>query len=122
MGYREIQQGDLVPVVQAQVRLMVPAAVSLKVKAARAGEQTWFTGRLKHLPRAGVQLEVQARDGRRWRTFDTTRTRKDGGFRYGYRFKRPATGLRFAFRVVARSPTYPFARGVSPTRAVRVPR
>lgn len=115
------RHGDLVPAARAQIRLVVPAVVSLKVKAARAGKQTLFTGRLKHLPRPGVQLEVQARDGRRWRTFDTTRTRGGGGFRFAYRFKRPATGLRFAFRVVASSPTYPFARGVSPTRTIRVP-
>lgn len=106
----------------ARVRLVVRAELTLRIRAARPGRTTWLTGRLVHLPRRGVELQVQAMDGRRWRTFDTTRTRAGGRFRYGYRFRTVSAGRRFALRVLVASPTYPFARGASPGRWIRVPR
>ncbi len=121
VGYRA-DLDDTRPATSAAVELTVPASLTLKVKAARPGRPTWLTGRLTHLPRPGVELQVQALDGRRWRTFDTTRTGKDGHFRYGHRFKPTAAGRTFALRVVAADPTYPFARNASPPRAIRVPR
>jgi len=56
------------------------------------------------------------------RTFDTTRTRRGGRYRFGYRFKAAAAGRRFALRVLVSTPTYPFAQGASPARRIRVPR
>jgi hypothetical protein len=114
--------GDERPAVTVSVRLTVRAVVSLRVRAARPGRTTWLTGRLKHLPRRGVQIQVQALDGRRWRTFDTTSTRRGGLFRFGYRFKPPAAGRTFHLRVLVNSPIYPFARGASRAARVRVPR
>jgi hypothetical protein len=114
--------GDDRPAASATVRLVVPAAVSLRIRAARPGRTTWMTGRLKHLPRRGVQIQVQALDGRRWRTFDTTTTRGGGRFRFGYRFKPAAAGRTFHLRVLVDSPIYPFARGASRAGRMRVPR
>jgi hypothetical protein len=109
------------PVTTASVRIVVAAQLSLRVRPARPGRTTWMTGHLLHLPRAGVQIQVQALDGRRWRTFDTTTTRRGGRFRYGYRFKPTAAGRRFSLRVLVASPVYPFARGVSRASRIRVP-
>jgi len=114
--------GDTAETASARVRLVVPAAVTLRVRPARPGQTTWLTGRLRHLPRSGVELKIQARDDRRWRTFDTTRTRRGGRYRFGYRFKAAAAGRRFALRVLVSTPTYPFAQGASPARRIRVPR
>lgn len=79
-----------------------------------------MTDRLMHLPRGG-QIQVQALDGRRWRTFDTTTTRRGGRFRFGYRFKPPAAGRTFRLRVLVDSPVYPFARGASRAARIGVP-
>ncbi|HEX8121219.1 MAG TPA: hypothetical protein VF549_08135 [Solirubrobacteraceae bacterium] len=114
--------GDTSPAVTAAVRVAVRARVSLRVRAARPGRVTWMTGRLRYLPRPGVQIQIQALDGRRWRTFDTTTTRRGGRFRFGYRFKVTATGRAFQLRVVVASPIYPFARGASRRVRVQVPR
>jgi hypothetical protein len=113
---------DTRPAASARVQLVVPAALSLRVQPARPGRTTWMTGRLRHLPRAGVQIQMQALDGRRWRTFDTTTTKRGGRFRYGYRFKPTAAGRSFQLRVVVASPIYPFARGASRPTRIRVPR
>ncbi|HEX8082662.1 MAG TPA: carboxypeptidase-like regulatory domain-containing protein [Solirubrobacteraceae bacterium] len=113
---------DVRPAAVATVRLVVPASLSLRVRPAPPGRTTRLTGALRFLPRAGIQIEVQALDGRRWRTFDTTRTRRGGVFRYGYRFKAPAAGRVFHLRALVASPIYPFARGASAAVRVRVPR
>ncbi len=112
--------GDAQVAARASIRTIVPAAVSLQVSRARVRRTTWMRGRLKHLPRGGVLIQVQALDGRRWRTFDTTMTKAAGRFRYGYRFKPTAAGRAFWLRVLASSPVYPFATGVSPPRRVIV--
>lgn len=105
---------------RATVRLVVPAAVSLTIGRAQVGRPTRLRGRLRHGPQAGVLVQVQALDGRRWRTFDTTKTRRDGSFRYAYRFKPTAGGRTFALRVLVDSPTYPFAAAASRPVSVRV--
>jgi hypothetical protein len=102
----------------AMVTVTVKAKIFLTVGRARVSRTTRLAGRLLYAARAGIRLEVQALDGRRWRTFDTTTTGPHGRFRYGYRFKTTAAGRRFYLRVLVRSPVYPFAQGTS--RAVRV--
>ena len=114
--------GDPQPAVSASVRLVVGARLALRARAARPGRITRLTGRLVHAPQRAVRLEVQALDGRRWRTFDTTTTRSRGRFSYGYRFKPTAAGRTFYLRVLVRSPVYPFAAGASRAVRIRVPR
>lgn len=105
---------------RAVVKLVVPAAVSLKIGSARVGRPTILTGRLLHAPKAGVLIQIQAADGRRWRTFDTVRTRRGGVYRYSYRFKPTARGRTFALRVFVDSAVYPFAPQPSKAATVRV--
>lgn len=106
----------------AVVRIVVPARLTLRVGRARTGRITWLTGSLLQSRRAGIKLEIQALDGKRWRTFDTTTTTKGGAYRYGYRFKGTAAGRRFGLRVLVDSPLYPFARAASKPVTVRVTR
>ena len=113
---------DARPVAAAAVRLRVPARVAFSVRPARAGRVTWMRGRLRDRGRQGVQIQMQALDGRVWRTFDTTTTRRAGVFRFGYRFKPTAAGRTFHLRVLVDSPIYPFDRGASRSVRVRVPR
>jgi len=120
VAYRATLADDR-PATTATVHLVVRASLSLRVHPARPGRTTWMTGRLRHLPRAGVQIQVQALDGRRWRTFDTTTTKRGGRFRYGYRFKPTAAGRTFSLRVLVASPIYPFARATSRPTRIRVP-
>lgn len=120
VAYRA-QLADARPDVTAAVALTVSARVTLQARAARPGQLTRLSGRLVHAPQRGVQIEVQALDGRRWRTFDTTTTDSRGQFSYGYRFKPTAAGRTFYLRVLVRSPVYPFAPGASRAVRVRVP-
>ena len=111
---------DRTPAARTNLRLTVPAAVTLRVSQARIGRTTWLTGRLEHLPQAGVMLQVQALDGRRWRTFDTVKTTARGRYRFGYRFKATAAGRTFGMRVLVDSPAYAFAANASRAINVRV--
>lgn len=110
------------PATRAKLRLTVLATVSLRVGRASIHRTTWLIGRLKHLPQRGVMLQVQALDGRRWRTFDTVKTKAGGRYRYGYRFKPTAAGRTFGMRVLVDSPAYPFAANASRAVNVRVGR
>jgi hypothetical protein len=101
----------------------VAAAARLEVDRGRVrnGQAVRFAGRLlgRPIPKVGKLVALQARVGRRWRTFATARADGRGVFRHRYRFT-ATTGLRrYAFRaVVAREAAYPYERGVS--RPVRV--
>jgi hypothetical protein len=81
----------------------------------RAGGKITLTGRLGLLGREGVQVQIQARDGRVWSKFGSVpvKTTRGGRFRWTYRFKPGAAGRTFAFRARVDSPIYPFAAGTS---------
>lgn len=85
----------------ASAKLVVRSKVTMRASSARVrpGATVKLTGALAGAP-AGIVLNVQALDGRRWRTFDQVRTGKRGGkFAYVYRFKRSRSGAAFKFRV-----------------------
>jgi hypothetical protein len=109
----------------AQLITKVRAAARLKVdrRRLRNGQAVRFAGRLLGgpVPSAGKLVALQAKVGRRWRTFATPRANAKGVFRHRYRFT-ATTGLRrYAFRaVVARETAYPYERGVSRTVTVTV--
>jgi hypothetical protein len=109
----------------AQLITKVRAAARLKASRGRLrnGQAVRFTGRLlgRPVPSAGKLVALQAKVGRRWRTFATPRANAKGVFRHRYRFT-ATTGLRrYAFRaVVAREAAYPYERGVSGTVTVTV--
>jgi hypothetical protein len=109
----------------AQLTTKVNAAARLKVdrRRLRNGQTVRFTGRLlgKPIPKAGKLVALQAKVGRKWRTFATPRANSKGVFRHRYRFT-ATTGLRrYKFRaVVAREAAYPYEKGISRTVKVTV--
>lgn len=113
---------DAKPATTSTLRTVVRAVVSARIspRSVRAGRRLRLSGRLSLLPRRGVQVTIQARDGRRWRTVDSVRTTRTGSFSWPYRFKPSAAGHTFAFRARVTSPIYPFAAGNSKTLLVRV--
>lgn len=107
---------------QSSVITSVPASIvaaRFVPRSPRPGQRVAFIGRLGHLPRAGVQINIQFLDGRRWRTIGLTRTRAEGRFTWYYRFTLASPGDQFVLRAHVSSPIYPFAAGNS--RAVIVP-
>lgn len=90
-------------------------------KLLRGGGRTLFHGRVRggSIPAQGKLVEVQAHFRGRWRTISAVRSRRDGRWRFPYRFRPTATIARYRLR--ARVPVeagYPFAAGTS--RPVRV--
>ncbi len=87
------------------------------------GDTLRFSGRLKSrpVPRAGVVIDLQAKVGRRWQTFNTVRTNSDGRWKSSYRF-RSTTGLQtYVFRARVRGDTgFPYAPSISKRVKVRV--
>lgn len=107
------------------VRLNVRAGLTLEARPKRVhfGGRVRFRGRLigHPIPRVGKLIDLQAYDGGRWRTFQTVRTNRKGGYRARYRFTRTRSARTFRFRARARRESrYPYALGVSKTVRVRV--
>ena len=87
----------------ADVRVRVSAVLVVRAtkRTVGHGRTMRLKGRLlgaKHLPKRGAILEIQARDGRRWRTIAVKPARRSGRIAYGYRF-RVARNASFLFRV-----------------------
>lgn len=104
---------------KARRKATVTIAVTRKVL--RGGGRTLFHGRVRggSIPGTGKLVEVQAHFRGRWRTISAVRSRRDGRWRFPYRFHRSVATARYRLR--ARVPIeagYPFAAGVS--RPVRV--
>lgn len=114
---------DTQPTARSEVRLKVAAKVTARAtrRRVRRGGRTTFSGRvLGELRPPGVRVELQARQGTRWRTIKTANAAADGRYRVTYRFTRRARGS-FAFRVRARHfPRFPYFVGASPSIRVRV--
>ncbi len=116
------------PAAQARARLDVvpPISLSIRPRRVRNGQTIVYAGRVLggYIPAGGLPLDVQYRDGRRWRTFDQTRARAaDGRYVYRYTFRRTTIPIVYTFRVLI-APTgvagYPYASAVSRPRSVRV--
>ena len=114
--------GDPKPATTSSLRTTVRAVVSARTtpRSLPAGGRITMLGRLRLLPRAGVEVKIQARDGREWRTIGEVRTTRGGRFRWRYRFKAGAAGRTFAFRARVASAIYPFAGSNSKPMHVRV--
>ncbi len=66
-------------------------------------------------------MTLQARVGRKWRTFKQLRTDIDGRFNGKYRFTQTFGRQRYVFRVlVKRQGGYPYEPGASPKRKLIV--
>ncbi|MEA2149797.1 MAG: hypothetical protein QOD69_1627 [Solirubrobacteraceae bacterium] len=114
--------GDSRPAATSVLRANVAAVVSARVspRSVRVGAPITLAGRLVLLGRAGVEIRIQARQGRTWHTVDTVRTSAGGAFRWRHRFLASQTRRTFTFRAQVTSPIYPFAAGNSRAIAVRV--
>jgi hypothetical protein len=114
--------GDANSAVSSSLRTTVPASLAVKSlpTSPGAGRSFRLTGRLRYLPRSGVRLLVQARNGGRWQTVDSVKTIRGGRFSWRYRFSTAQRGRTFAFRVRSDSEIYPFAATNSPVVRVRV--
>lgn len=106
------------------VVVMVRAGVTLKPRPTklRNGSATTFTGTVaRPLPRRGVLVDLQARVGKRWRTFAVARTNRSGRYRVRYRFRNTYRTTTFKFRArVRRDSSYPYLDGFSRTVRVHV--
>lgn len=115
---------DAETVSERYLRLRVRARPRLRVtptRTLRNGEEARFVVRL-HGPEAGSrQVQLEARSGRRWVLVRSHRASPRGIWRDSYRFG-STTGTRtYRFRaVVPRQRGYPYERGASVVRRVRV--
>lgn len=116
---------DPAPVAKSRLRLRVKSPVHMKLSRhrVRRGQSVKLTGRLpgRPMPKQGKVVELQARNvGKKWITFRTIRTKKNGKFAARYRFRKPGPA-RFQMRArVRRAGDYPYATGSSRARNIRV--
>ncbi|MEA2156599.1 MAG: hypothetical protein QOE11_2739 [Solirubrobacteraceae bacterium] len=114
--------GDPAPATSASLKTTVRAQVSAAIspRSVRPGGRITMTGRLRLLPRRGVDVKIQARQGRAWRLIDGVRTDATGRFRWRYHFASNQARRTYQFRARVSSPLYPFAAGNSKPARVRV--
>jgi hypothetical protein len=123
VGYR-MWADDVLARATATVKVRVVGRVSLKAsrKMLRNGQAVTLRGKLAggNVPRRGVTLTVQWKDGKRWRPFAQIKTNANGGFRYAYKFTRTNRKVSYRLRVqVSKGQVdYPFEATAS--KAVKV--
>ena len=110
--------GDAQPARTADVRITVSAGVTATARPQRVrpGGRVRVRGRLRGpgLPAAGASVELQALDGREWRTFKTLAVRRGGRFSYRYRFRHTTRNARFLWRIhVRKQAALPYAAASS---------
>jgi hypothetical protein len=117
--------GDAQPAAGRDLTVRVRSKTSFRTNRSflRNGQTVRFLGRLQSrpVPRAGVVIDLQARVGHRWQTFNTVRTKSDGRWHASYRF-RSTTGLQtYVFRARVRGDTgFPYTPSISKRTSVRV--
>jgi len=112
----------------AQARLAVRGRASLRLIPRRLnnGDILLFRGRVRSagatIPSRGKLVQVQFRDGRRWRpAVRLARTDQHGRFHITYRFRRISSPTRITFRIVVPAEEgWAYESGSSPSRYVDV--
>jgi hypothetical protein len=85
------------------------------------GDAAQFRGQVPGPNADGRAVAMQARVGRKWRTFKQLRTDSDGRFRGKYRFTQTTGRVRYVFRaLVKRQSGYPYEPGSSRKRTLVV--
>jgi 5-hydroxyisourate hydrolase-like protein (transthyretin family) len=85
------------------------------------GETAIFLGHLPGPNAEGRAVTLQARVGRKWRTFKQLRTDSDGRFRGKYKFTQTVGRVRYVFRALVKSQNgYPYEPGASRKRKLIV--
>ena len=106
-----------------KLRLGVRASARLRAldTTVAPGQRVRLRGKLRggYVPRRGKVVDLQARDGGRWRTFATARARRRG-FSASYRFSASARGTYPMRARVRPDGAYPFALGYSRVIRIRV--
>ena len=118
--------GDATPAAKSTLRTLVNASLTVAPapRSPRPGVRFTLSGRLRYLPRSGVEVKIQTRerDGKTWRTADDVKTKAGGTYTWTYRFRPDQGGRTFVFRTRVDSPIYPFEAGATGPLRVRVRR
>lgn len=107
------------------IQITVPSKTTFRTnkRFLRNGQTVRFIGRLQSLPAptGGVVIDLQARVGQRWQTFNSLRTNSAGKWHAKYRFH-ATTGLQtYTFRARVRRDTgFPYAPSISRRVKVKV--
>jgi hypothetical protein len=111
---------------QATAQVRVTARVGLKAnhRSVHNGQAVTLRGQLAggNVPKRGVVLSVQWRDGKKWRPFAQVRTDRKGDFHYAYRFTRTTRPVDYRLRVRIGNGQvdYPYIAAASKPVKVRV--
>jgi len=119
--------GDHGPSVTATATIAIRPSITLRItpRRSRNGHATHWTGTVAGgpYPSQGVTLDVEVREGRRWRIFEQLVANRKGVFHYSYRFHATTEPTTYEFRVAlpdSGSGGYPYTPGGSNTVNVRV--
>ena len=99
----------------------VVPTLSIPRKHLTNGQAATFFGRLPGPKAEGRAVTLQARVGRKWRTFKQLRTGDEGRFHGKYRFTQTIGRVRYVFRALVKSQSgYPYEPGASRERKLVV--
>ncbi len=97
--------------------VVVPTFKIVGRRSLRNGQNVRFRGRLPGPNADGRGISLQARAGRKWRTFKQVRATSDGTFRGIYRFTQTIGLAQYTFRArVKKQGNYPYSPGHSRLR------
>jgi hypothetical protein len=106
---------------RVQLDSRVIPTLSIPDKSLENGEAAVFKGQVPGPNAEGRAVAMQARVGRKWRTFKQLRTDSAGRFRGKYRFTQTSGRVRYVFRaLVKRQAGYPYEPGSSRKRMLLV--
>jgi len=99
----------------------VVPTLKIRSKTLRNGESARFKGRIPGPHQADRAVTLQARAGKKWRTFKQVRTDEKGKFKAKYPFRHTRGKVTYRFRaLVKKQGGYPYAAGASKKRKVKV--
>jgi hypothetical protein len=94
---------DTSPSASALATIAIRPKIKLRIgpRATRNGETIHWSGTVVGgpYPRQGITLEVEVREGRRWKVFATVVAHRKGKFHYGYTFTSTTEPVTYDFRV-----------------------
>ena len=106
---------------RVELNSTVVPTLAIGEKSVGNGYPVHFKGSVPGPNAEGRAVALQARVGRKWRTFKQLRTDQDGRFRGLYRFTQTVGHVRYLFRaLVKRQNGYPYEAGASHRRKVVV--
>jgi 5-hydroxyisourate hydrolase-like protein (transthyretin family) len=127
VGYR-MYSDDVIARATATLKVLVDGRISIRAnrKHLHNGQAVTLRGAVSggSVPKRGVTLSVQWKDGKRWRPFAQIKTTKNGKYAYAYRFTRTNRTVAYRLRVlIAGGQTdYPYVAVASRSVGVTVGR